>query len=727
MRNANYLLVAIAALCLGRVLSAAPADDPASADDQPTLLAPKAPRSESEQDRVAAAALFAHGRMLFQREDFAGALRRYERAWRYYPEGVAVLSEIVPLAFELHHSAEAARYAVIAAESDPQDPVLLRRLGIHLSEQKDWKRALKLYEKTVEIDPNLKDDANQVLLRLEMGRLYFLTTDYRRSADSFAYVRNALARPDKFGLNDELVKTVLGKADLTYSLLAESFLQSDRFDEALAMFQKSNEIKGNKALLAFQLARVAARRKEHAEALKKLDEYFAAKTSEAGTEPYELFAELLKKTMPDEKQAAVELRSRLAKLFAADSANAPLGYFLAQRLREAEAWEPARIIYIELAKIEPTADSFQGLIEIYHRQKDVEKLLAVLGEAVVKTGSLEPLGEPAKALAKDAEMVGKLVALAKKELDAKTIGEGSALAAGLLAISAKQFDAADEFLEPALAGKMPPKAEVMVAWGLEMFAADEYQRAIKIFRRALDEKVVPESNPALYFYLAGALEMAGQTNDAVSVAKKAAALSPKNTRFQSRLPWILYHAKQYAAAEEKYLAFLKSFDGDYSSDEVREGLREARLVLSNICVMQGKLPEAEEWLMQVLDEFPEHTGAMNDLGYLWADANKHLGKALKMIQLAVADEPDNMAYRDSLGWAYFRLGRHAEAVKELETAAAKEDPDGVILDHLGDAYLKADKRDKAVASWQRAVKAFDKEKDAKKRQETENKIKEQTK
>src|SRR5206468_64565 len=153
---------------------------------------------------------------------------------------------------------------------------------------------------------------------------------------------------------DELVKTVLGKADLTYSLLAESFLQSDRFDEALAMFQKSNEVKKNKSLLAFQQARVAARRKDHAEALKRLDEYFAAKTSEAGAEPYERLADLLKKTMPDEKQAAVELRSRLAKMFAADSANAPLGYYLAQRLREAEAWEPARIILVELAKLEPT-------------------------------------------------------------------------------------------------------------------------------------------------------------------------------------------------------------------------------------------------------------------------------------------------------------------------------------------------------------------------------------
>ena len=51
-------------------------------------------------------------------------------------------------------------------------------------------------------------------------------------------------------------------------------------------------------------------------------------------------------------------------------------------------------------------------------------------------------------------------------------------------------------------------------------------------------------------------------------------------------------------------------------------------------------------------------------------------------------EPENMAYRDSLGWALFKLGRYDEAVKELEKAAANENPDGVILDHLADAYRR---------------------------------------
>ena len=68
-------------------------------------------------------------------------------------------------------------------------------------------------------------------------------------------------------------------------------------------------------------------------------------------------------------------------------------------------------------------------------------------------------------------------------------------------------------------------------------------------------------------------------------------------------------------------------------------------------------------------------GALNDLGYLWVDQNKHLHRSLKMVEIASAAEPDNIAYRDSLGWAYYRLGRFEEAVRELKKAAEGEEGD----------------------------------------------------
>ena len=95
---------------------------------------------------------------------------------------------------------------------------------------------------------------------------------------------------------------------------------------------------------------------------------------------------------------------------------------------------------------------------------------------------------------------------------------------------------------------------------------------------------------------------------------------------------------------------------------VRSQLRQARLTLSNIGVFEHDLPAAEEWLEQVLDEDPTDVGAQNDLGYLWADQNKRLNRALRIVTSAITAEPTNGAYLDSLGWILFRRGDYAAAL-----------------------------------------------------------------
>ena len=100
----------------------------------------------------------------------------------------------------------------------------------------------------------------------------------------------------------------------------------------------------------------------------------------------------------------------------------------------------------------------------------------------------------------------------------------------------------------------------------------------------------------------------------------------------------------------------------------------------------------------MLDEFPDDVAALNDLGYIWADQNVRLQRAHRMIRQAVEEDPQNAAYRDSLGWVLYRLGRPEEALVELEKAAADGEPDPVILDHLGDVYHATNQPQKATAS-----------------------------
>ncbi|MEM6797842.1 MAG: tetratricopeptide repeat protein, partial [Acidobacteriota bacterium] len=78
--------------------------------------------------------------------------------------------------------------------------------------------------------------------------------------------------------------------------------------------------------------------------------------------------------------------------------------------------------------------------------------------------------------------------------------------------------------------------------------------------------------------------------------------------------------------------------------------------------------------------------ALNYLGYMWIEQGEKLEQSLEMVLRAVAEDPDNGAYVDSLGWAYYQLGRYEEAVTHLEWAAGLTPDDPTVFYHLGDTY-----------------------------------------
>ena len=58
---------------------------------------------------------------------------------------------------------------------------------------------------------------------------------------------------------------------------------------------------------------------------------------------------------------------------------------------------------------------------------------------------------------------------------------------------------------------------------------------------------------------------------------------------------------------------------------------------------------------------------------------------------------------DSLGWAYYKLGRYDEAVKTLENAVKLRPEDATINDHLGDAYWMVGRKLEATFQWNHAI------------------------
>jgi tetratricopeptide (TPR) repeat protein len=101
---------------------------------------------------------------------------------------------------------------------------------------------------------------------------------------------------------------------------------------------------------------------------------------------------------------------------------------------------------------------------------------------------------------------------------------------------------------------------------------------------------------------------------------------------------------------------------------------------------------------------PKHAESYNYIGYMYAEKGTNLSEAIQLIQQALALEPENGYFIDSLGWAYYQQGRYQEALRELKRAVslAKEDP--VLYEHLGDAYLKNNLTNEALEAWEKSLK-----------------------
>jgi tetratricopeptide (TPR) repeat protein len=376
-----------------------------------------------------------------------------------------------------------------------------------------------------------------------------------------------------------------------------------------------------------------------------------------------------------------------------------------------------------LLRIKPNAAGYRGLLDMLRQAKHYGDIPSVIGESIEQLGVLGAMDMDLRPIAKDAAAMKEITASASGMLakSPEKLSPNARLAVALLALEAERYKTAGEFFESALAVDPKLADEVYITWGVALVSADRSEEAVKVFERAIRAKP-GDANPAFYFYLAGALALEKRYDDALKAARTSAEKRKTSARFRARPAWVLSMAKRRAEAKEEYEKLIAEFDGEHASAETREALHDARMVLSSICVDLGEPAKAEEWLEQVLDEYPDDTGAMNDLGYLWADLNKNLSIARRMIGEAVADKPDCAAYRDSLGWVLFRLGKFTEAVAELEKAAADKKADGTVFDHLGDVYAKTGRREKALEMWRKSADQFSKDGEKEKEQAVKKKI-----
>jgi len=74
-----------------------------------------------------------------------------------------------------------------------------------------------------------------------------------------------------------------------------------------------------------------------------------------------------------------------------------------------------------------------------------------------------------------------------------------------------------------------------------------------------------------------------------------------------------------------------------------------------------------------------------------------------MVKRALAAEPKNPVYLDTLGWIYFRQGRYQQAVQILKKPGRTPRRNAELRDHLGDAYARVGRMHEARNLWQQAL------------------------
>lgn len=117
----------------------------------------------------------------------------------------------------------------------------------------------------------------------------------------------------------------------------------------------------------------------------------------------------------------------------------------------------------------------------------------------------------------------------------------------------------------------------------------------------------------------------------------------------------------------------------------------------------GHWDKAEADINKALKLSPEQPELLNYLGYSWVDKGQKIPEALAMLEKARTLRPYDGYIVDSVGWAYFRLGRYDEAATTLQAAVLLVPGDPTINDHFGDALWKAGRRMDARFQWNHAL------------------------
>ncbi|HYK91701.1 MAG TPA: tetratricopeptide repeat protein, partial [Acidobacteriota bacterium] len=244
--------------------------------------------------------------------------------------------------------------------------------------------------------------------------------------------------------------------------------------------------------------------------------------------------------------------------------------------------------------------------------------------------------------------------------------------------------------EDMLKGEATPNPRVLFMLINAYRVNRQLDKAISLGREQF-EKNPKDTNIGLVY--ARALADANKTKEGAEILNKLLQADPSNVDIYVNLSQVYLQGKKYSDAEK---VLRRAEDKKLDSERLK-------FQLATIYERQKDFDRAEEMFKEILKDNPKNAVALNYIGYMLADRGIRLQEAIQYVQEALEIDPNNGAYLDSLGWAFYKLNELDKAEKYLLQAVDLVKNDPVIHDHLGDLYYKTGDYQKARDFWSKSV------------------------
>lgn len=549
---------------------------------------------------------------------------------------------------------------------------------------------IKEAEDVLKVDPNYPD-AHRLLSRIYFHNLDSTQEDRASAKENLAKAIEHL---------EDLVKVSPSDTD-SMLLLGRLYRANNQNDKAEEIFRKVVQADPDSAVGLANLAELYIQQSEFDEAIEALSKI---PDGDMTSQLYGMMGYAYSQMQQYDKAIAT-----YEKALAQDSDNQDLRRYYAEALVSAGKYSAARVELQQIIKSSPDDGASYKRLAMIDRQ---EGRFDEARQELEKAKSLSPddleipyqqallestVGNNDKAI----EILKGLVQQSERPGGQYTVPEANNRALFLERLGMvyrdeeKYSQAMDIFNQiQALGPLQGPRAEMLIIETLRLEhqpdkAMAEADSAVKTYPKDQDLAVLR----------ATMMGERGHVDEAVASLQTFLTKRPIDRGIYISISQIYLQAKRFDDAEraihEALVLTPKPEDQEY-----------VLFVQGSIYERQKKYEQAEQTFKKVLDVDPLNASASNYLGYMLADEGVRLEESVKYIQKALELDPKNGAYLDSLGWAYFKMGRYDLAEAPLESAANLIQNDPTIHEHLGNLYLHMGKTALAQEEWQRALKEW---------------------